>query len=69
MWYKSQAKTNVRGQGNQFKLSPERKFPGMLRLGPSDPGLAQPTPISHLMEDGENTTTNFSFSWILEYGL
>ena len=37
----------------------------MLRLGPSDPGLAQPT----LMEDGKNTATNFSFSRKLGYGL
>ena len=47
---------------NQSKLSSERNFLGMLRLGPSDPGLAQPIPISHLIEDGKNATTNFSFS-------
>ena len=45
-------------QGNQSKLLSKRKFPGMLRLGPSDPGFAQPT----LMEGGKNMTTNFSFS-------
>ena len=62
-------------QINQSKMSCRKDsvfwktFPGMLRLGPSDSSLAQPTPISHLMEDGKNTTANFSFSWKLGYGL
>ena len=62
-------------QINQSKMSCRKDsvfwktFPGMLRLGPSASSLAQPTPISHLMEDGKNTTANFSFSWKLGYGL